>query len=81
MSEPNALQRFIGAALIGVGVMMMLLCGGCGALFLVSFVFGSLFASNSGGLSMLILPILLGGLPTLVGFGLFTFGRRLQMPR
>lgn len=80
MSEPGAVQRFFGAALIGVGVLMMVLCGGCGALFFAGFLFGGLTSSNSEDLNFLWLPILMGGLPALVGLGLFVGGRRLRRP-
>lgn len=77
MSEPNAVKRFFGAALIGVGVLMMLLCGGCGALFFVGFLFSGL-CSNSEDLSFLIMPVVLGGVPALIGFGLFAGGRAMR---
>ncbi|WP_296598353.1 hypothetical protein [Phenylobacterium sp.] len=80
MSEPSAVQRFFGAALIGVGVLMMLLCGGCGALFFVGFLFSGLTSSNSEDLSFLIMPVVLGGVPALIGFGLFAGGRALRRP-
>lgn len=71
---------FFGAALIGVGFLMMLLCGGCGALFFLGFLFGGLFSSNHEDLGMLIMPIVLGGVPAAVGLGLFIAGRNLQRP-
>jgi len=80
MSEPRTVQRFFGAALIGVGALMMLLCGGCGALFLVSFLVSAVQSPNAGGLGMAIFPLVLGGLPALVGLGLFVGGRRLRRP-
>lgn len=78
MSEPSAVKQFFGAALIGVGVLMMLLCGGCGALFFVGFLFSGLTSSNSEDLSFLIMPVVLGGVPALIGFGLFAGGRALR---
>ncbi len=81
MSEPSAVQRFFGAALIGVGVLMMVLCGGCGALFLVSFLVSAVQSPNAGGVGMAIFPLVMGGLPTLVGLGLFLIGRDLRRPK
>lgn len=76
--EAGPVQRFFGAALIGVGFLMMLLCGGCGALFFVVFLWNGLFSSNKEDLSMVIMPMVLGGVPALVGFGLFAAGRTLR---
>lgn len=78
MSEPGAVQRFFGAALIGVGALMMLLCGGCGALFLVGFAVSSLQSPNHQDLQMVIIPLIMGGLPALVGLGLYVIGRNLR---
>jgi hypothetical protein len=80
MTRPrhDPVQHFFGGALIGVGFMMMLLCGGCGALFFFGFLFGSLFNSNQDDLGMLALPLLMGGLPAALGFGLLLWGRRLR---
>ncbi|WP_430420142.1 hypothetical protein [Phenylobacterium sp.] len=80
MSERRAVQRFFGAALIGVGVLMMLLCGGCGALFSIGFFISGLASSNHEDISMVIMPILLGGVPAAVGLGLFIVGRDLRRP-
>ena len=77
MTEPNPVRGFFAAMLIGVGLLMMILCGGCGALFFAGFLIGSMTSSNHEDLVMLILPLLLGGLPALVGFGLFAGGRSL----
>lgn len=80
MSEAGPVQRFFGAALIGVGFLMMVLCGGCGALFFIGFLISGLTSSNPEDLSFLIMPIVLGGVPALVGFGLFAGGRALRRP-
>jgi hypothetical protein len=78
MSEPSAVQRFFGGALIGVGALMMALCGGCGALFFIGFLISGLTSSNSEDLAFVIMPVILGGVPALVGFGLFAGGRALR---
>jgi hypothetical protein len=77
--EPSV-GRFFGGALITMGFLMMLLCGGCGAVFLVLFVISGLASSNPEDLAMAIIPIAVGGLPALVGFGLYLVGRRLRPP-
>ena len=62
MSPPEpSVARFFGAALIAVGFLMMLLCGGCGALFFVTFLVGGIASSNHEDISMVIMPIVLGG--------------------
>lgn len=78
MSEAGPVQRFFGAALIGVGFLMMVLCGGCGALFLVGFLISGLNSSNSEDMAFAIMPLVLGGVPALIGFGLFAAGRGLR---
>ena len=83
MSEPQTdpVRGFFGGALIAVGVLMMLLCGGCGAIFLIGFLVSGLFSSNREDISMVIMPIVLGGVPALIGWGLFASGRALRNPR
>jgi hypothetical protein len=76
--QPNPIQRFFGAALIAVGFMMMLLCGGCGVVFFIGFLIGGLTSSNHEDVGLVIMPIVLGGLPALIGLGLFAAGRGLR---
>ena len=81
-SEPESPVRgFFGAALIAIGFLMMLLCGGCGALFFAGFLISGMASSNHEDISMVIMPIVLGGVPALVGFGLFAAGRSLRPSR
>ena len=79
MADPNPVTRFFGAALIAVGLLMAVLCGGCGAVFLVMFMVEGL--SHPSEMSMATMPLFLGGIPALIGFGLFTWGRSLRRPR
>ena len=79
-ARPDPVRTFFGAALIAIGFLMMLLCGGCGALFFVTFLVGGIASSNHEDISMVIMPIVLGGVPALVGFGLFVAGRALRRP-
>jgi len=74
--QPNLVAGFFGAALVAVGVLMMLLCGGCGAVFLVFFVADGLMHPND--MTMVLMPIFLGGVPALIGWGLFVCGRNLR---
>ena len=76
--QPSATARFFGGALIVVGALMMLLCGGCGAVFLVTFLWSGLTSSNHEDVSMAVLPIFLGGVPTGIGLGLFIAGRAVR---
>jgi|GEM_PF-1171033 len=79
MSEPAPVARFVGAALMAVGLLIALLCGGCGAIFLVVFLADSF--NHPGDLAMGIMtPLFLGGVPALIGFGIFAFGRSLRRP-
>ena len=80
-NEPeSSVARFFGGALVAMGFLMMLLCGGCGAVFLVLFLISGLTSSNHEDISMVILPIVLGGVPAIVGFGLFAAGRAIRRP-
>jgi hypothetical protein len=70
---------FFGAALIAVGFLMMLLCGGCGAVLFVVFVADGVMHPND--MTMALMPIVLGGVPALIGWGLFRWGRGLRRGR
>jgi len=78
-SHPNSVGRFFGGALIVVGAMIMLLCGGCGAAFLVFFLAEALKATNAGGdlVGAILTPLLMGGIPAMAGLGLVVVGRAL----
>lgn len=74
--KSNPAARFFGAALVAVGVLMMLLCGGCGAVFLIFYVVDGVTHPNDMPLALM--PIVLGGVPALIGWGLFVWGRNLR---
>jgi len=75
----SPVRGFLGAALIAIGALIMLLCGGCGALFFVAFLVDTLAHPNDA--AMLLMPLVLGGVPAAVGLGLFVVGRGLRRPR
>lgn len=75
-STVDAVRRFFGAALIAVGGLMMVLCGGCGALVFVLYFVDAFAHPNDAG--MMLIPVVVGGAPALVGFGLFAVGRALR---
>lgn len=83
-AEPPAVRgpvsRFVGGALVAVGLLMMLLCGGCGALFFVGFLWSAFTASNPEDFSFVLMPIVLGGVPAGIGLGLFVAGQGLRRP-
>ena len=81
MSDPAPVRRFFGAALMALGGLMMLLCGGCGALFLVGFLVSAVQSSNAEAMDMAIISLIIGGLPAVVGLGLFVVGRDLRRDR
>ncbi|CAN7273150.1 hypothetical protein [Caulobacter sp. LjRoot300] len=68
--------RLFGALLMGVGVLMMTLCGLCS---LAALVFTGGSGSEAGG--MLLLVLVIGGVPIAVGFGIFWLGRWLRRPK
>lgn len=76
MSDPAPVRRFFGAALMALGGLMMLLCGGCGALVFVLYLVDAFAHPNDAG--MMLIPVVVGGVPALVGFGLWAAGRALR---
>lgn len=80
-TEPqSAVRGFFGAALIAIGLLMAFLCGGCGALFLIGFLISGMASSSHGDISMMIMPVVLGGVPAAVGLLLFWIGKKLRKP-
>jgi hypothetical protein len=67
---------FFGAALIAIGALMMVLCGGCGAVFLLVYLADGIAHPND--LPLAFMPIVVGGMPALIGLGLFLVGRNLR---
>ena len=74
--SPGPVRAFVGAALIAVGVLIMALCGGCGAIFFAVFFVDAIAHPNDAG--MMLMPLFLGGVPAAIGFGLFLVGRELR---
>jgi hypothetical protein len=79
--SPSPTARFFGGALVVVGLLMMVLCGGCGALFFLGFLWSGLTSSNHEDVSMVVIPIIVGGIPAGIGLGLFIVGRALRRPQ
>ena len=75
---PSPVARFFGGALVVVGLLMMVLCGGCGVLFFLGFLWGGLTSSNHEDVTMVVIPIIVGGIPAAIGLGLFIVGRALR---
>ena len=71
--QPDPVARFFGGALLAIGFLMMALCGGCGAVFL-------LFTADGPSPTSTILQaaIVIGGPPTLIGGLLIWLGFRLR---
>ena len=75
---PSATQRFFGALLMGVGGLIALLCGGCGALFVVGGLV-TLFTRNPQDAPMIAgMGLVIGGIPAAFGVGMFLAGRGLR---
>ena len=79
MSDGDAGRRFIANAIIAVGALIMVLCGGCTVwwlgMFMLSWSPGSTFGTF---VSMLAIPLFVGGPPTIIGVALFVTGRRMK---
>jgi hypothetical protein len=69
--------RLFGALLMGVGVLMMTLCGLCSLTVIFSVAGGGV----SDLLGMLPVALVVGGAPIAVGFGIFWLGRWLRGPK
>lgn len=76
VSQPTPILRFVGAAITAVGVLVMTLCGGCGATFFAIFLL-DLTRPSGGEPGVLLMPLVFGGLPALLGFGVVLVGRSL----
>lgn len=73
MTEPaDPLERFMGAAIMAVGLLIALLCGACTAYF----TFGAL-GSQGNQMGVILMALLLGGTPTLIGVAMFRYGLNL----
>lgn len=86
MSHPDPVGRFFGGALMAVGGLIALLCGTCTGFFMilsaVSMAQYPSAMSLGSILSGLLLYLLVGGLPTLIGVFLFRIGlRRFRPPK
>ena len=66
------LNRFIAGALIAIGALIFTLCGAC------TLIVGGVMISDHGRPDDLILPLVIGGVPTVVGFVLFFIGRSMM---
>lgn len=66
------LHRFIAGALITIGALIFTLCGAC------TLLVGGAMLSEHGRPDDLILPLVVGGVPTALGFLLFFIGRTMM---
>ena len=74
MTEPGPVQRFFGAALMAVGFLIMALCGLCSA---CGVVIGLTDDTFKGG-DMIAMVLIVGGVPFLIGLGVFFAGKALR---
>ncbi|MGH6909146.1 MAG: hypothetical protein ACREEG_03090 [Phenylobacterium sp.] len=73
MTQPaDPLERFMGAAIMAVGLLIALLCGTCTAYFTIGSLRGM---GNQTG--VILMALLLGGTPTLIGVAMFRYGLNL----
>ena len=67
------MKSVFGGILLAVGLIIMTLSGLCSGIFIVSMLAEGGF--NSEMLSILMMTLIVGGLPFVIGLGLFVFGR------
>ena len=75
MSEsrrPDPVLRFFGGAMVAVGALMFALCGLCTLTFLVTAII------PGGGRSFAVMALVIGGVPTAIGFGMMTLGHSIH---
>lgn len=72
------MPAFFGGLLMTAGILIAVLSGLCSGVFLSQVVFPTLKGSSTGDVSQGVLLVLVfGGVPFLVGLGLFFIGRRM----
>ncbi len=67
-------RRFVGMLLMAAGGLLALLCGLCTAVFSVGFIVSATDGRYPTQLSPLLLPLIIGGVPTAAGVTLFWVG-------
>lgn len=75
--QRDPVARLFGALMMAVGALMMALCGLCS-------LAGVIYAVGSGGSDMgfsLLFVLSFGGVPIIVGLGIFWLGRSLRAPK
>lgn len=78
-ASKDPVSRLFSGLLIAVGTLMMVLCGSCGALFLGGFLISGISQPDAFGMALI--PLVVGGVPALVGFGLYKAGQSLRPTR
>jgi len=73
----DPLLAFLGGAIMGVGALIAALCGSCTVLFGIGVVSDAMAGRGQSPELRIDLPtvLLIGGIPTLIGLGLFLGGR------
>lgn len=76
MSTNDSVRRFFGTILVVVGVLFMVLCGGCAVLFSVM----ALLDLTPETAMLLWVPWLLAAVPLIAGWFMYRTGRQLMRP-
>lgn len=67
------MKSVFGGILLAIGLLVMGLSGLCSGVFIVMMFSEGSFDSET--LSMLLMPLIIGGVPFVIGLGLFVLGR------
>lgn len=73
---PSATEALFGSLLMGVGLLMVTLCGLCTGLAVI--VSGAMAFEGYPAFGSIVIALMVGAIPIAIGAGLFVLGRRMR---
>lgn len=70
---------FAGNFMVAIGVLIIFLCGGCTLAFSLPMLIQAISSGSAKGLGYLMVPLIVGGLPTLIGVMMVRAGLRRRL--
>jgi hypothetical protein len=74
LSDRRARKRFVGMLLMSAGGLLALLCGLCTLVLSIGFIASPGTVQSAANLTFLLIPLIVGGVPTAIGVMLFWIG-------